>query len=78
MPTLPTAAVQVRLTEDGGGTRMELGFVFASKEHMERLERWGARSRFFRNPSAKWTPLGGRREEMSRVTGFGEADPSAT
>jgi|SRR3954471_1603261 uncharacterized protein YndB with AHSA1/START domain len=39
---LPTVTVQVRLIEDGGGTRMELRFVFASKEHMERLERWGA------------------------------------
>jgi uncharacterized protein YndB with AHSA1/START domain len=39
----PTTAVQMRLTEhDGGGTRMELRFIFASTEHMERLERWGA------------------------------------
>jgi uncharacterized protein YndB with AHSA1/START domain len=38
----PTTAVRMRLTEHGGGTRMELRFVFASSEHMERLERWGA------------------------------------
>jgi uncharacterized protein YndB with AHSA1/START domain len=38
----PTTAVQVRLTEHGGATRMELRFVFASDEHMEQLERWGA------------------------------------
>ena len=38
----PTTAVQVRLTEQDGGTRMELRFTFASSEHMERLERWGA------------------------------------
>jgi uncharacterized protein YndB with AHSA1/START domain len=38
----PTTAVQVQLTERDGGTRMELRFVFASTEHMEQLERWGA------------------------------------
>jgi uncharacterized protein YndB with AHSA1/START domain len=38
----PTTAVQVRLTEQDAGTRMELRFVFASSEHMQRLERWGA------------------------------------
>jgi len=39
----PTTTVRVRLAEkDGGGTRMELRFVFASNEHMEQLERWGA------------------------------------
>jgi uncharacterized protein YndB with AHSA1/START domain len=38
----PTTAVQVRLARQDGGTRMELRFVFASSEHMERLERWGA------------------------------------
>ena len=38
----PTTAVQVRLTERDGGTRMELRFVFDSTEHMEQLERWGA------------------------------------
>ena len=32
----------MRLTEHDGGTRMELRFVFDSREHMERLERWGA------------------------------------
>jgi uncharacterized protein YndB with AHSA1/START domain len=39
---LPTTAAQVRLSERGGGTRMELRFTFESSEHMERLERWGA------------------------------------
>ena len=38
----PTTAVQMRLTEQDGSTRMELRFVFASSEHMERLQRWGA------------------------------------
>jgi uncharacterized protein YndB with AHSA1/START domain len=38
----PTTAVRVRLSERDGGTRMELRFVFASSEHMQRLERWGA------------------------------------
>jgi len=38
----PTTAVQVRLAEQDGGTRMELRFVFDSSEHMERLERGGA------------------------------------
>ena len=37
-----TTAVQVRLTEQEGGTRMELRFTFESSEHMERLERSGA------------------------------------
>jgi hypothetical protein len=39
---MPTTAVQVRLTEQDGGTRMELRFIFDSSEHMEQLERWGA------------------------------------
>jgi uncharacterized protein YndB with AHSA1/START domain len=39
---IPTTAVQVRLTEQDGGTRMELRFAFDSREHMELLERWGA------------------------------------
>ena len=38
----PTTTVQMRLTEHGGGTRMELRFNFESREHMDRLERWGA------------------------------------
>ena len=38
----PTTAVRMRLTEQDGGTRMELRFVFESREHMERLERMGA------------------------------------
>jgi len=39
---MPTTAVQVRLTDQDGGTRMELRFIFESREHMEQLERWGA------------------------------------
>jgi uncharacterized protein YndB with AHSA1/START domain len=39
---MPTTAVQMRLTEHDGGTRMELRFLFESGEHMEQLERWGA------------------------------------
>jgi uncharacterized protein YndB with AHSA1/START domain len=38
----PTTAVQVRLADQDGGTRMELRFVFASREHMDQLERQGA------------------------------------
>jgi uncharacterized protein YndB with AHSA1/START domain len=38
----PTTAVRVRLSEQDRGTRMELRFVFASPEHMQRLERRGA------------------------------------
>jgi uncharacterized protein YndB with AHSA1/START domain len=38
----PTTAVQVRLAEQGDGTRMELRFTFDSKERMEQLERGGA------------------------------------
>ena len=41
-PDTPTTAVQMRLTEQDGRTRMQLRFAFASTEHMERLERWGA------------------------------------
>ena len=39
---LPTTAVRMRLTEHDGRSRMELHFTFESREHMERLERWGA------------------------------------
>jgi uncharacterized protein YndB with AHSA1/START domain len=39
---MPTTAAQVRLTEQNGGTRMELRFIYDSREHMEQLERWGA------------------------------------
>jgi uncharacterized protein YndB with AHSA1/START domain len=39
---MPTTAVQMRLTEQDGGTRMELRFFFGSREHMAQLERWGA------------------------------------
>jgi uncharacterized protein YndB with AHSA1/START domain len=38
---LPTIAVQMRLTDHEGGTRMELRFAFDSSEHMEQFERWG-------------------------------------
>jgi uncharacterized protein YndB with AHSA1/START domain len=38
----PVTSVQMRLTGRDGGTRMELRFVFASGEHWDRLERWGA------------------------------------
>jgi uncharacterized protein YndB with AHSA1/START domain len=41
-PDMPASQVQMRLIEQDGGTRMELRFVFASREHMEMLERWGA------------------------------------
>jgi uncharacterized protein YndB with AHSA1/START domain len=39
---MPTTTVQMRLTEQDGGTRMELRFTFGSPEHMAQLERWGA------------------------------------
>jgi uncharacterized protein YndB with AHSA1/START domain len=39
---MPTTAVQLRLTDQDGGTRMELRFIFGSREHMAQLERWGA------------------------------------
>jgi uncharacterized protein YndB with AHSA1/START domain len=42
MAEMPTNTVQVRLTEQDGGTRMELRFLFDSREHMEQLERLGA------------------------------------
>jgi uncharacterized protein YndB with AHSA1/START domain len=38
----PTTVVQVRLDEEAGGTRMEIRFVFESREHMDQLKRWGA------------------------------------
>jgi uncharacterized protein YndB with AHSA1/START domain len=38
---MPTMAVRMRLTERDGGTRMELRFVFDSREHMEQHERLG-------------------------------------
>jgi uncharacterized protein YndB with AHSA1/START domain len=38
----PTTAVQVRLSEHAGGTRMELRFDFDSRERMEQLEHLGA------------------------------------
>jgi uncharacterized protein YndB with AHSA1/START domain len=38
---LPTTAVQMRLSEHDGGTRMELRFAFESGEHMRQLEGWG-------------------------------------
>jgi uncharacterized protein YndB with AHSA1/START domain len=39
---LPTTAVEMRLAERDGGTRMRLRFAFASRDHMQQLERWGA------------------------------------
>jgi len=39
---LPVTSVEVRLAEHDGGTRMELRFLFASSDHMDMLERWGA------------------------------------
>jgi uncharacterized protein YndB with AHSA1/START domain len=41
-PDTPTTAVRMRLTEQDSGTRMELRFGFASDEHMQQLDRWGA------------------------------------
>jgi uncharacterized protein YndB with AHSA1/START domain len=38
----PTTAVQVRLSEHDGRTRMHLRFVYESREYMEQLGRWGA------------------------------------
>ena len=38
----PITAVQVRLAEQGAGTRMQLRFQFESPQHMDDLERWGA------------------------------------
>jgi uncharacterized protein YndB with AHSA1/START domain len=38
----PVTTVRMRLADHGGGTRMALRFVFGSREHMQRLERWGA------------------------------------
>lgn len=39
---VPPTTVQVRLFEQGSKTRMELRFVYESREHMEQLERFGA------------------------------------
>jgi uncharacterized protein YndB with AHSA1/START domain len=39
---MPTTKVQVRLDQTAGGTRMELRFVFDSRERMDQLERGGA------------------------------------
>jgi len=39
---LPTHAVQVRVSEQEAGTRMELRFVFESREQMEQMEGLGA------------------------------------
>ena len=39
---LPTTNVNVRLTAHDAGTRMELRFIFESRERMEQLERGGA------------------------------------
>jgi uncharacterized protein YndB with AHSA1/START domain len=37
-----TTSVRARLSDQQGGTRMELRFVFESREHMQRVERQGA------------------------------------
>jgi uncharacterized protein YndB with AHSA1/START domain len=39
---MPATQVRMRLIERDHHTRMELRFVFESREHMEELERWGA------------------------------------
>ena len=39
---MPTTLVRMRLAERDGGTRMELRFTFASREHMDLVQRWGA------------------------------------
>jgi uncharacterized protein YndB with AHSA1/START domain len=39
---MPTTLVRMRLTERDGGTRMELRFTFASREHMDWVQRRGA------------------------------------
>jgi uncharacterized protein YndB with AHSA1/START domain len=39
---LPTTGVEVRLTEQNGGTRMRLRFAFESRRHMDQVERRGA------------------------------------
>jgi uncharacterized protein YndB with AHSA1/START domain len=38
----PSSAVQVRLAEHEGGTRMVIRSIFSSREHMDQLERLGA------------------------------------
>jgi uncharacterized protein YndB with AHSA1/START domain len=38
----PTTRVQVRFSERGGGTRMEVRSIYASREHMEQIVRLGA------------------------------------
>ena len=38
----PITAVKMRLSEHNRGTRMQLRFIFESREHMEQLERMGA------------------------------------
>ena len=38
----PVTTFEVRLAEHDGGTRMELRLLFASTDHMDMLERWGA------------------------------------
>ena len=58
---LPTTAVQMRLTEHHPGTRMELRFGFASREHWALLERAGAPSTSSRSRSARWTPCSRRK-----------------
>lgn len=38
----PATSIQVRLSEQDRRTRMELRFIFESREYMARLDRWGA------------------------------------
>ena len=52
----PTTAVQMRLTEHDGGTRMELRFVFELQRAHGASSSAGARSRCSRSRSARWTP----------------------
>jgi uncharacterized protein YndB with AHSA1/START domain len=42
LPDASTTTVQVRLTDHGGGTRMEVRSVFGSREQMDRILRLGA------------------------------------
>ena len=56
---LPTTSVQVRLTDRDGGTRMELRFVFQSRERMEQLERGGAFEVFPQSVAQMDSILGG-------------------
>ena len=39
---MPPTSVRMHLSDRDGATRMNLRFVFDSREHMDQLERWGA------------------------------------